>query len=149
MSPRDTQETQASNRLANANISSHGPRVRQRQEQRKTNEHQKGTKISNTVSKAHTRAKHRKLVSKVLKTRKSEAISDTHPSRHVDTTDTSWNDGWNCDEWNDGWSFDEWNERVEFYWMARRLGTTVWHFHKLICTWRFWMSVSPTSPKHI
>ena len=54
------------------------------------------------VPKAHTKAKHRKLVSQVLKNRNQKQA--------LRTTDTSWNDGWNCDEWNDGWSFDEWHE---------------------------------------
>ena len=43
-----------------------------------------------------------------LENSKSEASSDTQESAQTCPTDTSWNDGWNCDEWNDG-SFDEWN----------------------------------------
>ena len=60
------------------------------------------------VPKAYTKAKHRKLVSQVLKTRSWK--KRTQESAYVCTTDLSWNDGWNCDEWNDGWSVDEWNE---------------------------------------
>ena len=36
--------------------------------------------------------------------------SGTQELGHVCTTDTSWNDGWNCEEWHGGWSFDEWND---------------------------------------
>ena len=45
-----------------------------------------------------------------LENSKSEASSDTQESAQTCPTDTSWNDGWNCDEWNDGWSSDEWND---------------------------------------
>ena len=56
------------------------------------------------VPKAYTRAKHRKLVSQVLKTRsRREARTSKNLHRH-------WNDGWSCDEWNDCWSFDEWKD---------------------------------------
>ena len=44
-----------------------------------------------------------------LENSKSEASLETQESAQIGPTDTSWNDGWNCDEWNDGWSFDEWN----------------------------------------
>ena len=50
-------------------------------------------------------AKRGKLVSQVLKNTISEASSETQESAQTCPTDTSWNDGWNCDEWNDGWSF--------------------------------------------
>ena len=45
-----------------------------------------------------------------LRNAKSEASSETQESAQTCPTDTSWNDGWICDEWNDGWSFDEWND---------------------------------------
>ena len=61
------------------------------------------------MPKARTRATHRKLVSQVLKTRKQRQAR-TQESAQTCPTDTSWNDGWNCDEWNDCWSFDEWND---------------------------------------
>ena len=60
------------------------------------------------MPKAYTRA-HRNLVSG-LENSKSEASSDIQGSVQTCATDTSWNDGWNCDEWNDGWSFDKWND---------------------------------------
>ena len=55
-----------------------------------------------------------------LENSKSEARSETQEeSAQTRPSDTSWNDGWNCDEWNDGRSFDE---LMELCWMARRLG---------------------------
>ena len=66
----------------------------------------KGTK----GAKVRTRAKHRKSGLSGLENSKSEARSDTQESAQTCPIDTSWNDGWNCDEWNDDWSFDEWND---------------------------------------
>ena len=45
-----------------------------------------------------------------LRSSGSEATSDTQESAQTRPSDTSWNDGWNCDDWNDGRSFDEWND---------------------------------------
>ena len=63
-----------------------------------------------------TKSSHKSKTSKTgisgLEYSKSETSSETQESEqmgHVCTTDTSWNDGWNCDERNDGWSLDEWN----------------------------------------
>ena len=92
--------TQASNRLARANRASHGPRVRAKVRVKRTRENPKEPK----VPKARIRAKHRKLVSQ------SETSSETLESAQTCPTDTSWNDGWNCDDWNDCWSIDEWND---------------------------------------
>ena len=62
----------ASNRLAKANRASHGPRVRAKARVKRTRENSeenpKEPKVPQ-VPKARTRAKHRKLVSQVLKTR--------------------------------------------------------------------------------
>ena len=105
---------QASNRLAKANRASHGPRVRAKAGVKKTRENPKENpkepKVRTKVPKAYTRAKHRKLVSQVLKTRnqrQARKLRNLH--RHVPLT-LPWNDGWNGDEWNDGWSLDEWND---------------------------------------
>ena len=57
--------TPASNRLAKANRASHGPRVRAKERVKRTRENPKEPK----VPKVRTKAKHRKLVSQVLKTR--------------------------------------------------------------------------------
>ena len=108
-------KAQASNRLAKANRASHGPRVRAKARMKKTSKipkdnNPKEPKVRTKVPKARTIAKHRKLVSQVLKNSKSEASSDTQESTQTCHTDTSWNDGWNGDEWNDGWSFDERND---------------------------------------
>ena len=81
------------------------------------------------VPKVHTRAKHRKLVSQVLKSRNRRQVQKLRNlHRHV-PTDTSWNDGWNGDEWNDGWSFDEWND--DWSSVGWHEGTTLLqaHFH--------------------
>ena len=92
--------TQASNRLARANRASHGPRVRAKVRVKRTRENPK-------VRKARTRAKHRTTALSGLGNSKSETSSETQESAQTGLPDTSWNDGWNCDEWNDGWSFDE------------------------------------------
>ena len=60
---------QASNRLARANRASHGPRVRAKERVKRTRENKKESLKEPKVPKAHTRVKHRKLVSRVLKTR--------------------------------------------------------------------------------
>ena len=87
------------------NRASHGARVRAK----RTREN---PKESPKVPKARTRAKHRKLVSQVLKTRnqrQARKLSNLH--KHVPLTTHSWiHDGWSLDEWNNGWSFDEWND---------------------------------------
>ena len=92
---------QASNRLAKANRASHGPRVRAKGRVKKTRENPKENPKEPQVPMVQTRAKHRKLVSHVLKL---ETRQETQESGHVCTTDTSWNDVWN---------------------IARRLGTNV------------------------
>ena len=74
---------QGSNRLAKANRASHGPRVRAKAIAKRTTENPMDPK----VSKAHTRAKHRKLVSQVLKTRnqrQARTLKNLH--RHVPLT---------------------------------------------------------------
>ena len=83
--------------------------------------------------------KHKSKTSKTglpgLENLKSETSSDTQESAQKCPTDTSWNDGWNCDEWNDGWSFDEWNDdgtRVG----NKRMTLPQAHFHLEV-----WMSV--------
>ena len=60
---------QASNRLARANRASHGPRVRAKERVKRTRKNPKESPKAPKVPKAHTRAKLRKLVSQVLKTR--------------------------------------------------------------------------------
>ena len=62
-------KAQASNRMAKANRASHGPRVRAKARVKETRENPKELKVRTKVPKAHTKAKHRKLVSQVLKTR--------------------------------------------------------------------------------
>ena len=59
------------------------------------------------VPKARTRATHRKLVSRVLKTRNQRQARTFRTC----PTDTSWNDGWSFDEWNGYWSSVCWRER--------------------------------------
>ena len=87
----------ASSRLARANRASHGPRVR-------ATARVKRTKENPQVPKARTRAKHRKLVSQVLK-------SETQESAQTCPTDNSWiHDGRGPDDWNDGWNGDDWND---------------------------------------
>ena len=61
--------TPASNRLAKADRASHGPRVRTMARVRRTRENPKENPKEPKVPKDRTRAKHRKLVSQVLKTR--------------------------------------------------------------------------------
>ena len=98
--------TQASNRLAKANRASHGPGVRVKRTRGKSQGKSKGTKGA--------KGSHKRKTSKTglsgLENSKSEASSDTQESAKTCPTDTSWKDGWNCDEWNDGWSFYEWND---------------------------------------
>ena len=59
----------ASNRLARANRASYGPRVRAKERVKRTRGNPKENPKEPKVPKAYTRAKHRKLVSQVLKTR--------------------------------------------------------------------------------
>ena len=70
-------------------------------------ENPKEPRVRTKAPMACTRAKHRKLVSQVLK---SDINSGTQESAYVCATDHSWNDGLSFDEWNGGWSFDEWND---------------------------------------
>ena len=105
----------ASNRLARANRASHGPRVKVKDTIKKTvgnpKESPKEPKVRTKVPKAHTRVKHRKLVSQVWKKTKSGTSSETQESAQTCPTDNSWiQDAWSPDEWNDGWSYDEWND---------------------------------------
>ena len=60
---------QASNRLARASRASHGPRVRAKDRVKRTRENPKESPKEPKVPKAHTRVKHRKLISQVSKTR--------------------------------------------------------------------------------
>ena len=66
-------KAQASNRMAKANTASHGPRVRAKEIVKKTRKNPKQNpkepKVRSKVPKAHTRAKHRELVSQVFNTR--------------------------------------------------------------------------------
>ena len=103
--------TQASNRLAAANTASHGPRERAKVRVKRTRDNLKDSSKERKVPKARTRAKHRKQVYQVLKTRnqrQARKLRNLH--RQTCPTDTSCNDGWNCDDWNDGWSLDKWND---------------------------------------
>ena len=52
------------------------------------------------VPKAYTKAKHRKLVSQVLKIRNRRQNQELG-NLHTCTADSSCNDDWNGDEWND------------------------------------------------
>ena len=75
--------TQASNRLAKANRASDGPRVRAKVRVKRTKENPKVPK----VPKAGRKAKHRKLVSQVLKTRNQrQARTLWNLHRHVPLT---------------------------------------------------------------
>ena len=81
------------------------------------------------VPKAHTRARHRKLVSQVLKSRNRRQARKKLESAPTCPTDNSWiHDGWGSDEWNDGCSSVGWHEGWE---------QDVRPFRKLIFTWRF------------
>ena len=96
---------QASNCLAEGNSASHGPRVRAKARVKKTSENPKENPMKPKVPKARTRAKRRKLVSQVVKTRyRRQARTLRNLHRHFPLTLLRI-DGWNCDEWNDGWSF--------------------------------------------
>ena len=61
--------TQASNRLAQVNRASHGPRVRAKVRVKRTRENPQENPKEPKVPEVRTRAKHRKLISQVLKTR--------------------------------------------------------------------------------
>ena len=79
--------TQASNRLAKANRASHGPRVRAKVRVKRIRENRKQNPKEPKVPKARTRAKHRKLVSQVLKTRNQrQARKFRNLHRHVPLT---------------------------------------------------------------
>ena len=107
-------KAQASNRMAKANRASHGPRVSPHSQAKarveKIQRKSKGTKNANQGVKGVHKSRTSKTGLSGLENSKSEAGSETQESGHVCTTDTSWNESWNCDEWNDGWSFDEWND---------------------------------------
>ena len=79
----------------------------------KSKESKGNTKENSKEPKVRTKV-HKGKTSKAglsgLENWKSEASSDIQESAQTCTTDTSWDDGWNCDEWNDGWSFDEWHD---------------------------------------
>ena len=70
----------------------------------------KGTKSANQRAKGARKGKTSKAGHSILENSKSDASSEIQESAPTDTTDTSWNAGWNGDEWNDGLSFDEWND---------------------------------------
>ena len=112
--------TLASNRLARANRASHGPRVRAKVRVKRTRENAKESPKDPKVPKARTRAKHRKLVSQVLKTRnqrQARKLGNLH--RHVPLTlpgtmvgivangmmagVDAWNDDWSSVGWHEGW----------------------------------------------
>ena len=77
-------KAQASNRMAKANRASHGPRVslhtkakvRVRKTRKIPKESSKEPKARTKVPKACTKAKHRKLVSQVLKSRNRRQIQE-------------------------------------------------------------------------
>ena len=60
--------TLASKRLAKANRASHGPRVKAKEREKTTKGHPKDSPKDPKVSEDDAKAKHRKLVSQVLKT---------------------------------------------------------------------------------
>ena len=99
--------TQASNRLARANRASHGPRARAKVRVKIRRGNPKENAKENPKE---PKGKTSKTGLSGLENSKSEASSESQESAQTCPTDTSWNDGWNCDEWNDGWSFDEWND---------------------------------------
>ena len=106
--------TPASNRLAKANRASHGPRMKAKERVKRTRENPKDPK----VPKVRTRARHRKLVSQVLKARnqrQARTLRNLH--RHVPLTlpgtmvgkvtngtmAGEWNDDWSSVGWHAGW----------------------------------------------
>ena len=114
---------QASNRMAKANRASHGPRVsphtqarvRVNKTRKNPEENPKEPKVRTKVPKAYItqRVKHRKLVSRVLKTRNRRKARKLMEFAQACTTCLSWNDGWSFDEWNDDWSSVGWHEDWE------------------------------------
>ena len=79
--------TQASNRLARANRASHGPRVRANIRVKRTRENPKENLKEPKVPEARTKAKHRKLVSQVLRSRsQKQARKPRTLLRHVPLT---------------------------------------------------------------
>ena len=107
--------TQASNRLAKANRGS--PRVRAKVRVKKTRRNPNENPKEPKVSKVRTGAKHRKLLSPVLKNRnhrQARTLRNLH--RHVPLTLSGTmvgSDGWSFDEWNDHWSSVGWHEGWE------------------------------------
>ena len=88
-------KAQANNRMAKTNRASHGPRVsphsqpkaRVKKTRAHPREHSKEPKVRTKVPKADTRAKHRKLVSQILKTRdRRQARTFRNLHRHVPLT---------------------------------------------------------------
>ena len=94
-------KAQASNRMAKANRASHGPRVKVKERVKRTRENPKGNpkepKVRTKVPKAYTRKTSNSGLSGLANS-KSEASSDIQESVQTCTTDTFWNDGWNCGE---------------------------------------------------
>ena len=60
-------KAQVSNRLLKVNRVSHGPRVRSKETVKRKRDNPKDSPEEPRVSQAHTRVKHRKLVSQILK----------------------------------------------------------------------------------
>ena len=112
---------QVSNRLAKANRASHGPRVRAKARTKRTRENPEENPMEPKVPKVRTRAKHRKLVSQVLKTRKQRrartlrnrdmsvplALPGTMVGMVTNGTMAGvfdeWNDDWSSVGWHEGW----------------------------------------------
>ena len=103
--------TQARNGLGNANIASHGPRVKAKERVKRTMENPKDSRKDPKVPKDLAKEKTAKTGISILENLKLETGSENQETArmgHVCTTDTSWiHDEWNPDEWNDGWSLDE------------------------------------------
>ena len=104
-----------SNRVAKANIASHAwsksePSLSGKGKSKENKGKSKGTKSAKDSHKGKTS----KTGLSGLENSKSEACSDIQESAQTCTTDTFWNNAWNCNEWNDGWRFDEWND----YWSS-------------------------------
>ena len=135
---------QASNRMAKAHRASHGPRVsphpqataRVNKIRENPKENFKEPKVRTKVPKAYTKAKHRKLVSEVW----NLEIGCKLGHSGICTDMSHWHflerllELWRMERWLEFWRMEWW---PEFCWMARSLGINVWHFCKLIFTWRF------------
>ena len=104
---------QASNRLANPNRASHGPRVRAKVRVKRTRgkskRQPKGQFKGTKGAKRSYEGKTSKTGLSGLDNSKSETSSESQESAQTCTTDTPWYEGWNGDEWNDSWSFDDWS----------------------------------------